>query len=374
MSGVAAGLGFARESNGAMLSLARREAPSGTRRSPAADRLMAPPCEVVLPTLERIPIEQCFSADDRELLTLAQILVKSDIATVENWEQSGRDVAKYLSLTLLRWTREHGAFAVDRRFDLDLTLSDRLIDYADERVQEGTLYLIVDPEGAAFVLLKPVLELLETAHPRLPATFFRHFVGSLNRWVRVYDYHEAEERVDMLREWYEGEENSEQYEVPDIEGCTPQCLKEPPLSLRGLKELSKTIRDQQVQALVRGLLELCSVSSQGKRPDFTDDMGEQLMDSNPPLPSLLAAFSSGDAVVGCFDDEAQTAMETTPHPNLIIPLHLSDPVSVRKGFRILGVVCDTLAAASRLIDLMPGNDDGVITREDNDERSSADRR
>ena len=213
------------------------------------------------------------------------------------------------------------------------------------------------------MVLKPVLEWLETAHPRLPETFFRHFVGSLNRWVRVYDYHDAEERVEMLREWYEGEENPEQYEVPDIEGCTPKCLKEEPLNLRGLKNLSQTIRDRDVQALIRGLLELCRVSSQAKRPEFTDDMGEQLMDSNPPLPCLLAAFSSGDAVVGCFDDEAQTAMETTPHPNLIIPLELSNPSSVSKGFRTLGVVCDTLAAASRLIDLMPGNDDGVITRE-----------
>jgi len=68
--------------------------------------------------------------------------------------------------------------------------------------------------------------------------------------------------------------------------------------------------------------------------------------------------------VGCFDDEAQTAMETTPQPNLIVPLKLSDPTSVRQGFQTLGVVCDTLAAASRLIDLMPGNDEWVIDRED----------
>jgi hypothetical protein len=227
----------------------------------------------------------------------------------------------------------------------------------------GTLYLIVDPESAAFVLLKPVIEMLEKIHPRLPMTFFRHFAGSLNRWVRVYDYHDAEERVDMLREWYEGEENSEQYEVPDIEGCTPKCLKERPLSLGGLKKLSRSIRSREVRALVSGLLEMCWISRQAKRPEFTEDMGEQLMDSNPPLPCLLAAFSSGDAVVGCFDDEAQTAMETIPQPNLIIPLELSDPASVREGFRTLGVVCDTLAA-SRLIDLLPGNHDGVITREE----------
>jgi hypothetical protein len=112
------------------------------------------------------------------------------------------------------------------------------------------------------------------------------------------------------------------------------------------------------------LLELGWISRQAKRPEFTEDMGEQLMDSNPPLPCLLAAFSAGDAVVGCFDDEAQTAMETTPQPNIIIPLKLSDPTTVRQGFRTLGVACETLAAASRLIDLMPGNDDGVITREE----------
>jgi hypothetical protein len=297
------------------------------------------------------------------VLALAEILVRSNIATADDWNKSDRDATRFLSLSLQRWMREHGAAAIDRRFDLDLTLSDRLVDYSDQRGPEGTLYLILDPDGAAFVLLKPTLELLETADPRLPSTFLMHFAGSLNRWVRVYDNHDAEERVDMLREWYEGEEDREQYEVPDIEGCTPKCLKEPALSVDRLKELARGIRDPEVQALIQGLLELRRVSSRSKRPEFTDDMGDQLMDANPPLPCLLAAFTQGDAVVGCFDDEAQTAMETTPHPNLIIPLQLSERSNVRQGFRTLGVACETLAAASRLIDLMPGNDDGVITRE-----------
>ncbi len=364
MPGLTNGLGVARESNRAVLPLARRQAPSSTWRSPAANLLIAPPCELVLPRLDEVPHEHCFLSDDRELLTLAEILVRSNIATEEDWEESGRDATRLLSLSLQRSMREHGAVAIDRRFDLDLTLSDRLVDYSDQRGPDGTLYLILDPDGAAFVLLKPTLELLETVHPRFPSTFFMHFAKSLNRWVRVYDYRDAEERVDMLREWYEGEEDREQYEVPDIEGCTPKCLKEPALSFRGLKELSRGIQEPEAQALIRGLLELCRVASRAKRPDFTDDMGEQLMDANPPLPCLLAAFTQGDAVVGCFDDEAQTAMETTPHPNLIIPLQISNPASVRRGFRILGVAYETLAAASRLIDLMPGNDDGVITREE----------
>ena len=151
----------------------------------------------------------------------------------------------------------HGGSAIDHRCDLDLTLSDRLVDYSDERGPADTLYLIVDPDSAAIVLLTPILELLEKTDPRLPATFYSHFAGALNRWVRVYDYHDAEERVEMLREWYEGEENAEQYELPDVKGCTPKSLKEQPLSLCGLKKINEEVRDLQVRGLITGLLELC---------------------------------------------------------------------------------------------------------------------
>jgi hypothetical protein len=363
MSGTANVLGAGGEGRRAMLTVASGETPLAARRIFAADKLMAAPCGIELPSLANVPPEQRFSADDREVIALAEILVKSDIAAAENWSKSERDANKYLLLSLERRIRMHGGSAIDRRFDLDLTLSDRLVDYSDERGPEGTLYLVLDPESAAFVLLSPTLELLENVHPYLPATFYGHFAGALNRWVRVYDYHDAEERVEMLREWYEGEENADQYEIPDVEGCTPKSLKETRLNLCELKKLNEEVRDPRMKALITGLVELCRISKQATRPEFTEDMGEQLMDSNPALPCLLAAFSSGDAVVGCFDDEAQTAMEVTPQPNVIIPLRLSDGKSVRDGFRTLAVVCETLAAASRLIGLMPGNEEGVITHE-----------
>jgi hypothetical protein len=346
-----------------MLTMASGQTPAPARRIYAPDKLMAAPCGIVLPNLEEIPGEHRFSADDGEMIALAETLINCDVAVPEDWSKSGRDPLKYLFLTLERWIQIHGSSAIDRRFDLDLTLSDRLVDYSDERGPKGTLYLIVDPDSAAFVLLTPTLKLLEKTDPRLPATFYSHLTGALNRWVRVYDYHDAEERVEMLREWYEGEENAEQYELPDVDGCTPKSLKEEPLSLWGLKKINEEVRDLQVRALITGLLELCRVSKQAKRPGFTEDMGEQLMDSNPALPCLLAAFSSGDAVVGCFDEEGETALEVTPQPNVIIPVRLSDAKSVRAGFRTLAVVCETLAAASRLIDLMPGNEEGVIARE-----------
>jgi len=64
------------------------------------------------------------------------------------------------------------------------------------------------------VVLGQTLELLEKVDPRLPATFYCLFAAALHRWVRVYDYHDAQERVAMLREWIEGE--------PDADSATTE--------------------------------------------------------------------------------------------------------------------------------------------------------
>ena len=89
-----------------MLPLARRETPCATWRLPATSQLMAPPSGLVLPTLERVPTEQRFSADDREVIALVEILVRYGIADVDDWKKSGSDAAKCLFLTLQRWIRD----------------------------------------------------------------------------------------------------------------------------------------------------------------------------------------------------------------------------------------------------------------------------
>ena len=89
-------------------------------------------------------------------------------------------------------------------------------------------------------------------------------------------------------------------------------------------------------------------------------MREELGDTNPPLPSLLAVFVEGDAVEGSFDEDSQTMMEATPEPSVILPFSAHEPESARQACRTFGVICDALAAASRVIDLMPGSERWVI--------------
>ena len=53
-------------------------------------------------------------------------------------------------------------------------------------------------------------------------------------------------------------------------------------------------------------------------------------------------------------------LEVGPEPNIIIPFNPADTQSIQYAFHTFGVACKTIAAASGLIDLMPGNDQWII--------------
>ena len=129
-----------------------------------------------------------------------------------------------------------------------------------------------------------------------------------------------------------------------------------------LARLKDKINDPLATKLVDAVLALDHLSAQAERPELHDDIGQQLSDCNPALPCLLAVFAEADAIAACFDEEAQGMMEVTPEPNLIIPFDPTNTESVRRTFHMFGVACQTIAAASRVIDLMPGNDQWIISR------------
>jgi len=129
-----------------------------------------------------------------------------------------------------------------------------------------------------------------------------------------------------------------------------------------LVQLRDKINDPLAMKLVDAVIVLDGVSRNVERPELDDDIGELLSDCNPPLPCLLAVFAENDAIAGCFVEEAQGMMEVEPEPNVIIPCDPTNTESVQRTFRTFGVACQTIAAASRVIDLMPGNDQWIISK------------
>jgi hypothetical protein len=204
--------------------------------------------------------------------------------------------------------------------------------------------------------------LLESVHPQLPATFFHLFVGALNRWLRVYDLRDAEERAETLREWAAQEPDAGEYELPNVAGSVPSCMRQAVLENNGLAHVKDRINDSTARKLVDAIIALDGVSRGVERPELNDDSRERLSDCNPPLPCLLAVFADDDAISGSFDEEAQGMMEVEPEPNIIIPIDPTDAEGVQRTFQTFAVACQTIAAASRVIDLMPGNDRWIISR------------
>jgi hypothetical protein len=139
-------------------------------------------------------------------------------------------------------------------------------------------------------------------------------------------------------------------------------MRQAALSEGELAQLQEKITDPLPKKLVEAVIALDHISAQANRLELGEGIGQQLSDCNPPLPCLLAIFVEGDSVEASFNEEADGMLEVTPEPNLIIPFDPSHTESVRDAFHVFGVACDTIAAASQLTDLMPGNDTWVIGR------------
>ena len=352
----------------------QRNAPCPAPRMAATDCMMGSGSHLLIPSLDRVPFEHHFHAGERAATRLAQALLELDIADPSDWRRVRRDPTDFVQATLNRWIDLHGGMAIRRRFCLQLTLSEVVDEYleAGESDPDGRgLYLFLHPDSAAFVVAGPTLELLGREHPRLPATFYRLFAGALNTWVRTYDHTDAEDHVAMLREWAEGEE--EEYDIADVATSIPACMKEKPLGSRTLRRIEVQARGEWVKALIAAALELERTSGLVPRPEVTDEMREQLMDTNPPLPAALVVFAENDLVEAQFEDESQSWGEASSEPNLILPLSAFDLASIRSAFDTLALVCRTLAAASRLIDLMPGNEKWVTEPEESHGRTSGHR-
>ena len=103
-------------------------------------------------------------------------------------------------------------------------------------------------------------------------------------------------------------------------------------------------------------IELDRLSNRSARPEISESARELLIDCGEPVPALLAVFEGHDAIEACFDEDCQGMLELTPEPNLIIEFNGETPQSVAEAFGILSTVCETLSCASRVMELMPGNE------------------
>ncbi len=301
----------------------------GTGRA-CAPWLIARGRSLDVPRLDRVALHHSSFGSDAASARFATILVELGIAESE----------------------------IDEAFELSVTLSTDPHEWceSEEEPDGSQIFLCVEASSCGFVNLAPALALCENEHPRLPATFARMFLNSVGSHFRVYDDRDAEEHISILEDNYEPEaDGEERAALPDRNKILPPCMKRKPLGGKGLKAmLSRMTPKSRAARLLRATLELKRVSDRVKLPEIPEPVRELFCDCNPPVPVLLAIYQLGDAIEACFDDERQSMLELTPEPWPLIPLNGTDRESTRRAFDCLGGVLDTLVAARRVLNLVPG--------------------
>ena len=314
---------------------------------------------LIIPRLDGVPREHQIWQGEKTAARIAMTFLKGGLASEADWRRAHGNPFEFLSKSLNRWVASHGAKEIEDEFKLNVMLSTSLDRYFFNREIDSAseLFLTVEPESAGYIVLGPTLRFLETVHPRLPVTFANMFIGTLNRWIRVYDWRDAQERVEAFRECYEMDPLEDgEVELPDIESSIPDYTKRRPLARKTVERMLPTIKNANVRLLLTAVVELDRLSSRVIRPTIDEDTGAMLADCGDPLPTLLAVFEKHDAIEGQFDEESQGMLEITPEPNLIIRMEGEDVESVRKGFDALATCFETLACAVRTMKIMPGNE------------------
>jgi len=301
-------------------------------------------------------------------------LLRLGICRPSDWSGSAVD---FVECGFRRFCSQNRAVDVKRVWVGDLRITDSLFELSEqernqvEAGREGTtdhLYLVGDYESAASIPIGATLARLEAEHALLPAAFYEVFTTNLYKWMRVYDYLDAQEHAETWLEDLSGDElEASVYRKVDME--IPACIKShsKKLKYRRARTLLQEIQPHTSMAreLIRHLLEMDThgQAQQHAWPGQISDkdvpgIDEWLADAEYSRPGCVITWYENDAINACFDEDAQHMGENGPcQPNVALPIHLDKRVKeldeeVRRVFDHAGAMLRSLAAAVKIVELV----------------------
>jgi hypothetical protein len=305
---------------------------------------------------------------------LGMSLLRLGISRPDDWSGSAVD---FVERGFRRFCSQNRAVDVKRVWVGDLRITDSLFELTEpernqvEAGREGMtdhLFLVGDYEAAASIPIGATLARLESENDLLPAAFYKIFTTNLYKWMRVYDYLDAQEHAETWMEDLSAEElEASVYRKVDME--IPASIKghSKTLKYRRARALLQDIRPHTsvVHELIRHVLEM-DAHGQGQEHAWpgqiterdVPDVDDWLADAEYSRPGCLVTWYENDAINACFDEEAQHMGENGPcQPNVALPIHLNKPAKeldeeVRRVFDHAGAMLRSLASASRIVELI----------------------
>jgi hypothetical protein len=301
-------------------------------------------------------------------------LLRLGICRPSDWSGSAVD---FVERGFSRFCRQHGAEEAKKVWVGDLRIADYMFELTEqernqvEAEQEEApqlLFLIADYEAAASIPIGATLAHLEAENELLPAAFYQVLAANLYKWMRVYDYLDAQEQAEMWMEDMSDEElEASVYRKVDLE--IPDCIKKHTKKItharaRTLLEQFRP-RSSAARQLMRHTLEMDD-AGQGHEhawPGHVTEkdvpgIGDWLMDAESSRPGCLITWYEGDAINACFDEEAQHMGENGAcQPNIAIPIRLDQSPRkldrrVKRAFEYAGAMLGALASAAKIVEMI----------------------
>ena len=301
-------------------------------------------------------------------------LLRLGICQPSDWSESAVD---FVERGFNRFCRHNGAAQAKRVWVGELRIGDSLFELTEsernqiEAGREGAaqqLFLTGDYEAAASIPIGETLARLEPEHELLPAAFYQVFTANLYKWMRVYEYVDAQEHAETWMEDLDDEElQASVYRKVEME--IPSCIQKhaPRMGyerarrlLRGIKPAAPLARQ-----LIRHVLEM-DAHGLGHEHSWAGHLTEKnvpgisdwLMDAESSRPGCLITWYENDAINACFDEDAQHMGENGPcQPNMVLPIRLERPIrkldeEVRRVFDHAGAMLQSLASAAKVVEMI----------------------
>ena len=111
---------------------------------------------------------------------------------------------------------------------------------SDAALESGQLAVTIECSGAGYLKIGPAIDALEAEAEGLGAAFYWALTHALYRVMRIYNHDDALMYEERMREYadQDDEENSGQYEFPEVEKALPECIR---------KTLKRECRDWKVR-------------------------------------------------------------------------------------------------------------------------------
>jgi hypothetical protein len=282
---------------------------------------LAPAAISSLPSLEGVPTEYSHEANAELLYELCAALAQHGLGTVHDWKLQTKSAAGFAQRAILNGIGKKRNELIQRNVEYGLSVRDTYDRYSyGNTLEKGKLIVKIECGQAGYLELGNVIEALEQQEHGLGAAFYWTLTRSIYRVMYVYDHDEAMQYEERLRDMAADDDecNRDQYEFPEVEKALPDCIRK---SLRHrtkkdyrryrlLLEKHRNGAFRTWMERLRRLQKLSRIKVCAERNELDNYY------DGPPVPSLIIAFKQNDAIVACFDEEAQHMLESSPEPAL----------------------------------------------------------